>query len=486
MKRLYSFKNYILKCGIYDLIDAFKISWILNLQYIAKSFLYPFNKGNFVTFILLMGASVVFSVTVFLAGNLISFAFSALFALFLVLMLPFCLLIALIEKFSGKAENTDEALSSFINDCHKNQNSRSSSFSGRHNELDTGDEYDIDNSDDDPDDCEYDDEYSSDDYSDDDSGPSCELSEKSCEANTQSCSSEELDTRFSWNWIIYTAAIALSFVLSFVYTEILIEKYGLINKQSDVTELLLTALSFAVITGILLTLLMALCAAVYNLIFRRGKKQHSKVWLAIMPVWFSLMAVEFSYIYNAGIVYLEMPKLTPYLKEVKAEDCNLSSSLRVYDEKKYPFLEYAYSRVVGLPCYSSKADYKNGKLDIDSQLLKSTKEDKNRKTSQQKSKKQSSAKENKSKKAVQQKSKAQDKNVPVKQNKKAEAKNQKKALSTPKKVEYIKSELKKAGYNVKVNQEWDTKTREYVSDLFKKRGKTGVNVNSICEVYENM
>lgn len=53
-------------------------------------------------------------------------------------------------------------------------------------------------------------------------------------------------------------------------------------------------------------------------------------------------------------------------------------------------------------------------------------------------------------------------------------------------MEYIKSELKKAGYNVKVNQEWDTKTKKYVSGLFKKRGKTGVNVNSISEVYENM
>ena len=69
---------------------------------------------------------------------------------------------------------------------------------------------------------------------------------------------------------------------------------------------------------------------------------------------------------------------------------------------------------------------------------------------------------------------------------KAEAKNQKKALSTPKKVEYIKSELKKSGYNVKVNQEWDSKTKKYVSDLFKKRCKTGVNVNSISEVYQSM
>lgn len=53
-------------------------------------------------------------------------------------------------------------------------------------------------------------------------------------------------------------------------------------------------------------------------------------------------------------------------------------------------------------------------------------------------------------------------------------------------MEYIKSELKKAGYNVKVNQEWDSKTKKYVSDLFKKRGKTGVNVNSISEVYQSM
>ena len=243
MNKILAFKNYIFRKSVFDLLSLFKVFWKIDFYTISNLFNnYPAISVIFFPVVIWLFFWLI------LAGNLYIIPAVVLFAAFIIISFPLCILIWLFElAFLRKGKSQD-----MVSEV---------SASGKADAAEAV--------------CAH-----------------------SSQGNALLAEQYSLfpggNDSFSFNWIFWSAAIAAAFAISFFYSFILADKLdltssfdrfeytiGLFDGISTNYYVFFNHLIFLEYTGILLLLLWfaltTLCALLtlfYNLCFRRGKKKN--------------------------------------------------------------------------------------------------------------------------------------------------------------------------------------------------------------------
>lgn len=455
MNKILAFKNYIFRKSVFDLLSLFKVFWKIDFYTISNLFNnYPAISVIFFPVVIWLFFWLI------LAGNLYIIPAVVLFAAFIIISIPLCILIWLFElAFLRKGKSQD-----MVSEV---------SASGKADAAEAV--------------CAH-----------------------SSQGNALLAEQYSLfpggNDSFSFNWIFWSAAIAAAFAISFFYSFILADKLdltssfdrfeytiGLFDGISTNYYVFFNHLIFLEYTGILLLLLWfaltpvcALLTLFYNLCFRRGKKQTSKWCLFAIVAWASLAATECAYIYNVSVKKLNVPSIMEYVeKNTSYPVCRYVSSKRNSGVFKVPYIVAFVGKYVDPLCYLNEKDYKKNKIgfgsfDIVSYEKQLLKEQKERQSSQAREKALKQGKEIETKEKSLKKE-----NEKINKNNAAQPASGTANLSLSEKLSAIKTKLNSEGYKVSADGRWDVKTRKAVKQYLKDKG-IKANPNSVSSVYEGM
>ena len=280
---------------------------------------------------------------------------------------------------------------------------------------------------------------------------------------------------FSFNWIFWSAAIAAAFAISFFYSFILADKLdltssfdrfeytiGLFDGISTNYYVFFNHLIFLEYTGILLLLL----------------------WFALTPVCALLIAAtECAYIYNVSVKKLNVPSIMEYVeKNTSYPVCRYVSSKRNSGVFKVPYIVAFVGKYVDPLCYLNEKDYKKNKIgfgsfDIVSYEKQLLKEQKVRQSSQAREKALKQGKEIETKEKSLKKE-----NEKINKNNAAQPASGTANLSLSEKLSAIKTKLNSEGYKVSADGRI-VQCRGYCNDRGKDKPLTVLAFEKEYQVY---